>query len=178
MQNRAKILSFALVAALLAPAVAPVVAAPNETSRPEMFDKLVACRSITDSTQRLACYDAQVTALDEAEKRDDLVVMDRKQVRETRKSLFGFTLPKFSFGGKKLDEKDDTIQIETTIQSVRRNGHAWSFTLAEDAGTWETSDNLPTAPKSGDKIRIKKATMGSYLGQVGFNRGVRFRRVE
>ncbi|RVT92739.1 hypothetical protein [Sphingomonas crocodyli] len=174
MQNRAKFVLSACVAALLTPAV---VAAP-EPRRPEMFDKLVACRTITDPTQRLACYDAQVVALDTAEKNDDLVIMDRKQVQETRRSLFGFTLPKFSLGGKKLDEKDDTTEIESTVQSVRRAGNGWSFTLANDAGTWETPDGLGTAPKVGDKIRIKKAMMGSYLGSVGFNRGVRFRRVQ
>ncbi|WP_246152642.1 hypothetical protein [Sphingomonas montanisoli] len=174
MPNRAKILLPAVIVALLAPAVA---AAP-EARRPEMFDKLVACRAITEPTQRLACYDAQVSALDAAEKNDDLVIMDRKQVQETRRSLFGFTLPKFSLGGKKLDEKDDTNEIESTVQSVRRAGNGWSFVLANDAGTWETSDGMATAPKIGDKIRIKKATMGSFLGSVGFNRGVRFRRVQ
>lgn len=174
LQNRAKILLPALIAALLTPAVA---AAPD-ARRPEMFDKLVACRTISDPAQRLACYDAQVSALDAAEKNDDLVIMDRKQVQETRRSLFGFTLPRFSLGGKKLDEKDDTSEIETTVQSIRRVGYGWSFTLAEDAGTWETSDGLASAPKVGDRIRIKKAMMGSFLGSVGFNRGVRFRRVQ
>ncbi len=152
--------------------------AADPAPRPQLFAKLVECRSVSDPAQRLACYDTQVSALDAAEKKKDVVMMDRQQVRETRRSLFGFTLPKFSFGGTKEDDEDDIGELESVVASLRplRNG-GWSFVLPKEGGTWETGDVLNFAPRAGDKIKIRKASLGSYLGSVGPNRGVRFRRV-
>lgn len=145
-------------------------------ARPELLQRLVDCRAIAEPTARLNCYDTQVGAIDAAEKQQDLVVMDRAQIRETRKSLFGFTLPSFSLGGKKLDEKDDITEINTKVAAVRHVASGWIITLADDAGTWQ-SDDLTSAPSVGDKVRIRKAMMGSYLGKVGFSQGARFRRI-
>lgn len=149
------------------------------TARPQLLVKLVECRAITDALQRLACYDAQVSALDAAERKKDVVVMDRAQVRETRKSLFGFTLPTFSFGSEKADTSDDISEIDSTVTAVRQlPGTGWSLVLANGAGTWETSEPLSKDhPEVGAKVHIRKALVGSYLGSVGYNHGVRFRRV-
>jgi len=160
-------------------AVATAAWAEKPHNRPELFSKLIDCRAIADNGQRLACYDQSVGAIEAAEAKKDLVVLDRKEIRETKKSLFGFTLPKIAlFTGDKDDEKDDISEIASTVESARMvNGGNWSLRLANDAGTWETNSGVGVAPEPGDKVRIRKAMMGSYLGQVGMNRGVRFRRV-
>lgn len=176
------------VSALLAlSALAAATAAPaaeKVRNRPELFRNLVDCRGIADNAQRLACYDRSVGALEEAEKKKDLVVVDRKEIRETKKSLFGFSLPKLSlFGGgdeeEKADKADEIQEIESTVASVRpTKGGDWALKLANDAGTWETGGALTVAPRAGDKVKIRKASLGSYLGSVGISRGIRFRRVE
>lgn len=160
-------------------------AAEKLRNRPELFRNLVDCRGITDNAQRLACYDRSVGALEEAEKKKDLVVVDRKEIRETKKSLFGFSLPKLSlFGGgdegdDKGDKADEIQEIESTVVSVRpTKGGDWALRLANDAGTWETGGSLTVPPRAGDKVKIRKASLGSYLGSVGISRGIRFRRVE
>lgn len=162
--------------------LASTAAAQKPRSRPELFNKLIDCRAIADNAQRLACYDQSVGAIEEAEKKKDLVVVDRKEIRETRKSLFGFTLPRIGlFAGDKDDEddKDEINEISSTVESARpTRGGDWALRLANDAGTWETNSPVDVAPRAGDKVRIKKASLGSYLGQVGLNRGVRFRRVQ
>jgi hypothetical protein len=178
-----RIATLAFGTAALSFAAAASAAMP--AARPQLLVKLVECRAITDAAQRLACYDAQVSALDAAEKKKDVVVMDRAQVRETRKSLFGFTLPSlnlFSGGGGKADKDDavdDITEIDSTVTAVRAlQGAGWSLVLANGAGTWETSDPLTKDhPEVGAKIHIKKALVGSYLGSIGYNHGVRFRRV-
>lgn len=164
----------------LAGATSATTAAP----RPQLLVKLVECRAISDSAQRLACYDAQVSALDAAEKKRDVVVMDRAQVRETRRSLFGFSLPSLNlFGGGAKDDKNDAAEDVTEINSTVVSAHplrgsGWTIVLANGAGTWETGDSLSRdRPEAGAKVHIKKALMGSYLGSVGYNQGVRFRRV-
>lgn len=161
-------------------ALATAASAQQPRQRPELFGKLLDCRAITADAQRLACYDQSVGALEEAEKKRDLVVVDRKEIRETKKSLFGFSLPKIGlFTGDKDDDKDEIEEISSTVESARMiKGGDWSLRLAGEAGTWETGSSISVAPRAGDKVRIRKATLGSYLGQVGINRGVRFRRVE
>lgn len=157
-----------------APAAAPA-------ARPDVLRKLVDCRAIQDATARLACYDAQVGALDVAEQRRDVVVMERKQVVEARKSLFGFSLPSLSlFGGGDKAEKDgDSIsQIETTIARARQTGYGqWSFTLA-DGARWVQTDSktLAVPPAPGQKIRIRKGAMTSYFANIEGQPGIRVRR--
>lgn len=160
--------------------LASAASAEKARNRPELFNKLLDCRAIADASQRLACYDQSVGAIEEAEKKKDIVVVDRKEIRETKKSLFGFTLPKIGlFTGDKDDDKDEIGEISSTVESARMiRGGDWSLRLASDAGTWETTSSLNTDPRAGDKVHIKKATLGSYLGSVGINRGVRFRRVQ
>ncbi|MBD3731591.1 MAG: hypothetical protein IE934_02560 [Sphingopyxis sp.] len=157
-------------------------AAEKARNRPELFRNLLDCRSIADDGQRLACYDRSVGAMEDAEKKKDLVVVDRKEIRETKKSLFGFSLPKLALfgGGDEKEEKADEVQeIESTVVSVRpTKGGDWALRLANDAGTWETGGALTVPPRAGDKVKIRKASLGSYLGSVGISRGIRFRRVE
>jgi hypothetical protein len=175
--NRATETTLFLAAGL---ALAAAATAQKPHNRPELFAKLIDCRGIADNVQRLACYDQSVEAIEEAEKKKDIVVVDRKEMRETRKSLFGFTLPRIGlFGGDKEDEKDEVREISSTVELARpTRGGDWSLRLADDAGTWETNSPLTVEPRAGDKVRIKKASMGSYLGSVGISRGVRFRRVQ
>ncbi|KQX21732.1 hypothetical protein ASD39_00685 [Sphingomonas sp. Root50] len=167
----------------VASSLAAAASAEKTHEPPELFRNLLNCRAIADSAARLACYDQSTSALEQAEAKKDLVVVDRKQIRETKKSLFGFTLPKIGlFGGsgdEKADEKDEVVELESSVEAVRPiGGGNFSLRLAKDAGTWETMSTINDAPRSGDKVRIRKAMLGSYLGQVGINRGVRFRRVE
>lgn len=160
--------------------VATAGAAEKPRNRPELFNKVIDCRSITENAQRLACYDQTVGALEAAEQRKDVVVVDREQMRETRKSLFGFTLPKIGLfgGGKEEVDEEDVSEIQTSIGSVRQiASDRWSLVLP-DAGTWETMTPVKYEPRAGQKIRISKALMGSYLGSFGSNKGVRFRRVD
>ena len=49
---------------------------PN-TGTPQSMQQLIACRSIADSAQRLACYDRQATIVSEALASRELVVIDK-----------------------------------------------------------------------------------------------------
>lgn len=171
-----------IILILAATISAATSASAQKPPAPKLFQKMIDCRSISDNAQRLACYDQSVGDLQAAEARKEVVVVDREQMRETRKSLFGFTLPKIGlFGGDKAEEEiaaQDVNSIEGSIQSARSiAGDRWSLVLANDAGTWETMSPIKFEPRSGQAISISKAAMGSYLGRFGSNRGVRFRRV-
>src|SRR3546814_8363946 len=75
------------------------------TETPEVIAKLFDCRGIADPDERLICYDREVNSVYTAQASKDLVIADREPVKETKKGLFGFSLPKlWIFGGD--DDKD------------------------------------------------------------------------
>jgi len=107
-------------------------------------------------------------------------------MKQTRRGLFGFTLPKIGlFGGHSPNgdrgeqtDRDDIAEITTTAARVQALPYGkWRIVIAEGA-TWETTD--PTDgndPKQGSKIDIKRGALGSYFLKIDKFRAVRARRV-
>lgn len=164
-----------LAAAAAAATLSGQSAPPQE--RPEALARLVACRDVADGTARLACYDAAAGALDSAERQGDVVVIDRAQVSETRRQLFGFEMPALPrlFGPEGAVQVDS---IETTLQSASQvSDDRWVFRLA-DGAAWRQIDSgrVSFQNRAGQPVRVRKASLGSYLLTVGGSRAVRVRR--
>lgn len=161
--------------------------AAGPVRRPELFSRLLDCRAIADSAQRLACYDRQVAALDSAAQNREIVITDRAQVQEVRRSLFGFTAPLGRMLGAAGDaaggaggDADDLKQIDTTVTAVRRSRDGgWKLGFA-GSGTWEQADtrNWALSPRVGNAARIVRGALGSYFVSVNGQPGIRMRRVE
>lgn len=158
-------------------------AAQRQQPRAEIFTDLLKCREITDNSARLACYDRQVGVMDHAAERDEVVVLDKTELNKTRRSLFGFTLPKLPFLTGNNDNRDkkeaeEFNQIEAKIAAVRSAGNGtWQITL-EDGAQWMTTEaTTGRQPKAGQMIEIHRATMGSFMGKVEGGRAVRMKRV-
>lgn len=157
---------------VFATAASPLAAADAPKPRTPLLAKLVECRSITDDTGRLACYDLQVKQLDQAERAEEVVVVDRTQIRKARRSLFGLTLPDLSIFGDRDDrgapEEEGVSKLESTIKSAAQNGNGrWVLTL-EDGARWVQVDTrtVPRSPRPGMPIIIRKAAMGSFLANI------------
>jgi hypothetical protein len=168
--------SIILGAALAIGAASSVAAAEKDT--PPIVGEVVKCRSETDDARRLACYDRAAGALEKATSDGSIAVVSREDVRKTRRSLFGFTLPKLPFfSGDDSAEADTPDEIETSVKSARmtRDGN-YTLVMADDA-VWRTTEPLRKLPKTGDKVKIKKAALGSYFLSVAGLRGVRALRV-
>lgn len=164
------------IAAAAIIASSPASAAAQQ-ERAETLARLTACRAITDGPARLACYDTAVTALDAAERQGEVVVMDRAQIGEARRQLFGFEMPALPrlFGAEGAAELDS---IETTLQSAAQVAdNRWVFRLA-DGGVWRQidSDRVNFRNRPGQAVRVRKASLGSFLLTVGDSRAVRVRR--
>lgn len=168
-----------LPAVLLIAAAMPALAQDTPRERPDALNRVVNCRSIQSAEERLACYDREVAAFDTAESTNQVVVMDRQQVRRTRRTLFGLVLPDLGvFGDNNTDPEEAVAQIETTIRSASMNALGkWVITL-EDGARWIQSDsrNLGRYPGAGMPIRIRRAAMGSYLANVDGQIAIRVRR--
>lgn len=171
----ATVISFVLCASAAFAADKP----DKKEARPEIFQKLVDCRSVPDSAQRLACYDAQVSLLDAAESREEVVVVDRAQIKKARKSLFGLTLPSLSLlGGDKDDSTEEGFTfIESTIAAIKMTPDGkYAFKLEDGARWTQTEYQSMRTPKVGDKIRIRKAALGSFMANINDRTAIRVKR--
>lgn len=164
------------LAALASASTLSTQAVPPQ-DRPETLERLMACRGIADNTARLACFDTAAGALDTAQRQGDLVVIDRAGVAETRRQLFGFEMPSLPrlFGPEGAVEIES---IESTLQSASLVGEGrWVFRLA-DGSVWRQidSERVRFQNRPGQTVRVRKASLGSFLLTVDDSRAVRVRR--
>lgn len=177
MRVNSLVLAIGLAATLLTPAAAKEATAP---APPPAYKELVSCKQIADPAQRLACFDATVSKLEQAMAVGEVLVTDRAAVRETKKGLFGFKLPTLGLFGGGSDDKDEIDRIEATVASARASGYgSWRITMA-DGSVWEQTDTerLVFDPKKGDKVEIFKAALSSFRMKIDGQRPIRVRRVE
>ena len=175
----AQLLATGLLAAAMAGPVAAAPAAPRAEGRALALQRLTDCRKLTDGTARLACFDQAAAALDQAEAKGDIVVVDRDQARKVRRQAFGFTLPSLAMfeRGEKPEELDN---MAGKVAASRQNsGGKWVIRL-EDGATWVQVDTneVPNAPQAGDPVTIRKAAMGSYMLSLGHHIAFRAHRSE
>lgn len=161
---------------LCAAVLAPTSALAQERASADPLQGIRACTGIAEPDRRLACYDREAAAMVAAVERQDIRVVERREVERARRSLFGFTVPEGGlFGGDA--EMPDTL--ETIITGVRQTGRdAWAITV-EEGSVWQIS-NAPArfrAPEAGDKVVLKKAALGSVFIRVGGQLGVKGRRI-
>lgn len=145
--------------------------------RPEVLSRLVACRSVTAPEARLACYDAAAGALDTAQRQGEVVVVDRAQVTAARRQLFGFELPNITlFETGAAPERIDSVETTLTRAAMAGEGK-WVFVLS-DGSTWRQldSERVTFQNEAGQAVRVRRASLGSYLLTVGRSRAVRVRR--
>ncbi len=165
------------VACLAAFATAASAQQPAPQERPELLSRLVACRAVTAAEARLACYDAAASALDSAERQGEVVVVDRAQVNAARRQLFGFELPSITlFDAGPAPERIDSVET-TLTRAVAAGDGKWTFVLA-DGSTWRQidSERVNFRNQAGQAVRVRRATLGSYLLTIDRSRAVRVRR--
>lgn len=147
------------------------------TAPPAAVQSLLSCRSIADSTLRLACYDKAAQDFAEAVTKREVVVIDKARANEARRSLFGFSIP--NFGALLGGGGDEINQIQSTVQGAVENGDgSFTITLA-DGSTWMQTDSTPVAlpPRRGDKVVVKRGTLGSYFLKLGSQPGFKAKRI-
>lgn len=169
-----------LIAPLLAGLAIPAFAQDRQTApeRPEVLSRLTACRTIVDDAQRLACFDQQVAALEAAEASREIAVVDRQQIRRTRRSLFGLRLPDLGiFGDDDDEDSGDSAainEINSTLRSVYTNAQGRLVFALEDGQVWvQTEGRRGVQPRPGQAIRIRRGPLGSYMANVEGRVGVR-----
>ena len=156
----------------------------EDDAPPAIFQAVIDCKQVSDPTARLACYDEKVAALESAQASKQVVVADREQIKKARRGLFGFSLPKIKlFGGgddDDKDEKDEFKELTTKVKSVRQtNRGLYIITIEEGDAVWEQTEKsrYSVRVRSGDEIRIRRASLGSYKANINGGLAIRVRRV-
>ena len=173
------------LAALAAPVLlfSVTVAAQEKPPAGDPFDPLRACRVIAADAERLACFDRVSAALVTAAEEGDLSVVNREEVRKTRRTLFGFALPDLGIfgGGDKAKEKDAADEIEvlnTTVASSRTTSDGIEVTTAEGA-VWliPSPPRRLMTPRAGQTVELRKGSLTSYFIRINGQGGVKARRI-
>ena len=173
------IISLGLIAALAATPAAAKRSQPDAAMSPYL-NALDQCRQIPDGTQRLACYDRTAPALVTASKSGEINIVDRGQLREARRSLFGFQMPKLPFFAGDQSAGDTPSTLESTIKAAGDIGNGFYRIIINDGNAvWETTESSMSLrePRAGQKISISRGPMGSYFLHINGQRGVKGRRV-
>lgn len=168
-----------LAAGFAALGAAGAVAAQSQPANNPLLDNLIACRAQTDEQARLRCYDGATAALADATSAGSVVVVDREEVRRTRRALFGFSLPRLPFFGGDTSQEEEPDEIEGRIETAREAGYGKWLIGLEGGAFWQTteSETRLATPRPGQSVRIKKAAMGSYMISIERGRSVRAMRV-
>lgn len=150
----------------------------SATNRSPLLEQVAACRQVTSDAERLACFDRAAGALEAAERQGEVVVVERGQIREARRQLFGFEVPALPpmFGREDAAERIDSV--ETTLLSAAQGADGkWFFRLA-DGSEWRQIDSDPVRfqNRAGTEIRVRRASLGSYQLTAGRSRAVRVKR--
>lgn len=174
--TRSKLTALGILA--LAAAGPAAAADPPAGARAAAFDALLACRSVSDGAERLACYDAAAGKMGEAEKSGDIVVVDRAQAEATRREAFGFNIPGLSI----FDRGDRSAPLDaiTGVVAQARQGPdgKWLVDL-EGGAAWQQTDAnfLSKKPKPGSTAEIRKAPVGGFYLKLDGQPAVKARRV-
>jgi hypothetical protein len=159
---------------------APVVARDVKPGPPPpQVNELLGCRAIADDAQRLACYDKSAATIGDAVAKRELVVFDRESVKKTKRGLFGFSIPNLGIFGDDNDEVE-IKQLDGAIAATSINRDGGYIFILEDNTQWSQMDSKPVAlpPQRGDKVVVKKGTLGSYFLSFAGQAGVKVRRTK
>lgn len=165
---------FAVICGLIANE--PATAA--DTS-PSALTPIFECRALPDAVARLACFDSKVAQLEADTAAKKVTIVSQDEIKQARRSLFGFSLPRLSLlDGKAKSDEPDVTEISSKIkQAFQRADGQWTLVL-DDGARWSQTDGMALRfdAKPGDTVVIRKAALGSYLARIGGQTAIRMQR--
>lgn len=169
--------------ALLFVSAAATAAPPPriELSGSQLVKAVQNCQSIKENDARLACYDRAASALVSATASGDVTIVDRGQVRQVRRSLFGFSIGRLPFfsGARNAEADAEPKELQSTLGTFQplANGF-FRFTLTDPQSTWESTEPSDVfEPKRGSTVKITHGALGSYWADISGQPSVKVRRI-
>lgn len=150
-----------------------------QNASPQALQQVYACASITGEAERLACYDAAVGSLQQAETQGRIVAVDREQVQELERDSFGFSLPSMSriFSRESAPTEERIERIELTVERITRYADGRHAFIMSNGQTWTQIEPQSVSNVDvGDNIAVRRASLGSYMLSPVRGRAHRVRR--
>jgi hypothetical protein len=134
------------------------------------------CRAIDQNEGRLACFDVAVDSVIARQDSGELQVLDKEDVAETRRGLFGFSLPKIGIFAS--DDKEENLILQSRITGLRRlRSDHWEIEISEGSVWRATNTPRRFSPEVGDEVQLEKAALSSYWLRVDGTLGVKANRI-
>ena len=172
--------AIALAAACLtAPTVSAAAPRPEKSERAAILKALADCRAITESAERLACFDKTSGDLVQAESSGAVVVIDRQQIREARRQAFGFDLSALNFFNRGLSTEEAASLTDEVSAASQRGDGKWVLTLKSGAVWRQVESDPPNRdPHAGSQVVIKRAALGSFVMKIDGQVATKVTRVQ
>jgi hypothetical protein len=150
-----------IVVLILAAAPAAAQTEPDQPT-PEALSGVYACAGIQTDAERLACYDAAVGRMRQAETEGQFVAVERAHVETMRRESFGFSLPSV---GNLFGRGDDEInRVELEIARVIGQADGRHVFVMSDGQRWVQIEPRRTGNvRPGDTVTIRRAALGSFM---------------
>lgn len=156
----------------------PVQAQQANRAPPSVVTDVTACRTIAEPSQRLKCFDSAVATLEDAQESNELVILDKLTIKETRRGLFGFKLPSLNVFARSDVAEAEIEQIEGRLKSAERDGFGMYRFVLEDGAVWQQTDGrVRPGTKAGSPVVIRQAALGSFIMKINNQPGIRVKRV-
>ncbi len=139
------------------------------------LDAVLACRVVADPSERVACYDAAVDRLEQAQAEGEVKVITRAEVEKVQRESFGFRIPSLpSFTGGK-DSSDELERVTEAVKSVS-GGNGKLRIVLENGSVWQQIDDKNIRARNPESAEIFRATLGSYKMKLDGGLAFRVRR--
>jgi hypothetical protein len=147
---------------MFAAAFLMAVLSPPAHAEPEALTTLYACAAIADIGARAACYDAATGKLKAAVQSGQVSVIGNADLQALQKDVFGYAAPALPEMLAKNGGLQPITGIETTIAKLQR-GDTTTFTLGNQQIWVQVDTTGNRALRVGDRVRIERRALGSYL---------------
>jgi hypothetical protein len=107
------------------------------------------------------------------------VVIDRAQAQAARRQAFGFNLSALSILNRTATRDEVNTLNSTAAEAYRNSEGKWIIVLA-DGAHWRQTDeaDLSQSPHQGSVIRIRHASLGSFVMNIDGQPYIRVHRDE
>ena len=143
---------------------------------PQVVQALADCRGVADPAARLQCFDTAAAALQTAQTRGDVVVVDREQVRTVRRQAFGLAMPSLNLFPHTKDETPDRVTL-ALARAFQGGDGRWRM-VSEEGAEWSQSESEPlfASPHAGSHVEVRRGALNGYFCKVDGQSAFRCRR--
>lgn len=159
-----------------------LVSPASAEEAPPSTEAVYACADIAEDSERLACYDAAVGRLKQAEQAGEITTVSRADVEAVERESFGFSLPslpRLAFPSRD-GEQEELAEVEASIDRIRSDASGKLIVYLDNGQVWRQIDTTPTPLPRGEPgiATIRRASFGSFMMKLERGRSFRVRRVE